>query len=199
MPPFGKTSQPIPAEPSDQSMQSDPSHLKALRKDNEELLPSSPRAIGTVRVDAIHVEQLRHSAVCWEGTEFKFPLIVDEPPSRGGDATGPAPLSYFVLGAATCLLTQLAKLSMLGELEIDSLSITARGHFDRKLEGAFRDIIYDVKIAGAEVDARVEKLCRDAELQCFASNTLRKAIDLVTNVDYNGRRLVILSSHPSAP
>lgn len=180
-------------------MKSDPSHLKALQKDNDELLPDSVRPIGTVRVDASHARQLRLSAVCWEGTEFKFPLTVDEPPFRGGDATGPAPLSYFVLGAATCLLTQLAKLSMLGELKIDSLSITARGHFDRKIEGAFTDMIYDVKISGTEGDARVEKLCRDAERQCFASNTLRKAIDLVTNVDYNGRRLVVPSSPPKSP
>jgi uncharacterized OsmC-like protein len=173
-------------------LKSDPSHLQALQKDNEDLLPSHAHPIGTVRVDAVYVKQLRHSAVCWEGAELKFPLTVDEPQSRGGDATGPAPLSYFVLGAATCLLTQLAKLSMLGELQIDSLSITARGHFERKLEGSFTDIIYDVKITGAEGESRVEKLCRDAERQCFASNTLRKAIDLVTNIDYNGSRLVTL-------
>ena len=179
-------------------MKSDPSHLQALRRDNDDLLPGNARPIGTVRVDASHTGQLHHSAVCWEGTEFRFPLIVDEPPSRGGDATGPAPLSYFVLGAATCLLTQLAKLSMLGELKIDSLSITARGHFERKMEGAFTDMIYDVKISGTEGDARVEKLCRDAERQCFASNTLRKAVDMVTNVDYNGRRLVTLPSLPKA-
>jgi uncharacterized OsmC-like protein len=180
-------------------LKSDPSHLQALERDNEDLLPDHAHPIGTVRVDATHLKQLRHSAVCWEGTEFKFPLVVDEPPSRGGDATGPAPLSYFVLGAATCLLTQLAKLSMLGELKIDSLSITTRGHFERKLEGAFTDITYGVKITGTEGDARVEKLCRDAEKQCFASNTLRKAIDLITNVDYNGRRLVTLPSHPKTP
>jgi uncharacterized OsmC-like protein len=177
-------------------LKSDPSHIQALQKDGEDLLPDHAHPIGIVRVDATHMKQLRHSAVCWEGTELKFPLTVDEPPSRGGDATGPAPLSYFVLGAATCLLTQLAKLSMLGELQIDSLSVTARGHFERKLEGAFTDLIYDVRITGTEGDARVEKLCRDAERQCFASNTLRKAIDLVTNVDYNGRRLVALPLHP---
>jgi uncharacterized OsmC-like protein len=107
-------------------LKSDPCHLEALQKDNEDLLPGNAHAFGTVRVDATHTKQLRHSAVCWEGTELKFPLTVDEPPSRGGDATAPAPMSYFVLGAATCLLTQLAKLSMLGELEIESLSITAQ-------------------------------------------------------------------------
>jgi uncharacterized OsmC-like protein len=150
-------------------------------------------------VDATHVEQLRHSAVCWEGTELKFPLTVDEPPSRGGDAVAPAPLSYFVLGAATCLLTQLAKLSLLRELQIDSLSLMARGHFERKLKGAFTDVIYDVSITGTEGTAHVEKLCRDAEMQCLASNTLRKAVDLTTNVEYNKRPLVTLPSHPETP
>jgi uncharacterized OsmC-like protein len=180
-------------------LKSDPFHLQALRKDSEDLLPRHAHPIGTVRVDATHVKQLRHSAVCWEGMELRFPVTVDEPPSRGGDATGPAPLSYFVLGAATCLLTQLAKLSMLRELEVDSLSITARGHFERKMEGAFTDVTYEVRIAGAEEGARVEQLCRDAEKQCFASNTLRKAIDLVTTIEYNGRHLVTFPSRQTTP
>jgi uncharacterized OsmC-like protein len=180
-------------------LKSDPSHLQALRNDNEDLFLNGAHSIGTVRVDATHIRQLRHSAVCWEGTELKFPLTVDEPPSRGGDAAAPAPLSYFILGAATCLLMQLAKLSLLRELQIDSLSLTARGHFERKPEGAFTDIIYDVSLTGAERTAHVEKLCRDAEKQCFASNTLRKAVDLTTNVEYNKRPLVTLHSRTETP
>ena len=180
-------------------MKSDPSHLLALQRDMEEILPGSVRPVGTVKVDANHIQQLRLSATCWEGADFNFSLGVDEPPSRGGDAGGPAPLSYFILGAATCLLTQFAKLALLGELRIDSLSMTARGHFDRKVEGAFTDLIYDVKISGQEGASRIEKLSRDAERRCFASNTLKKAVKLVTNVDYNGKHLVMLQSSPSIP
>jgi len=174
-------------------LKSDPAHLAALKEDMEELLPGNARPIGTVRVDAVHSHQLRLASVCWEGEGLKFPVTVDEPPSRGGDAGAPAPLSYFILGAATCLLTQFSKLAMLGELKVDSLSMTARGHFERKIEGAFTDVTYDVKIAGSEAPATIEKLSRDAERQCFASNTLKKALKLTTNVDYNGSHLLTLT------
>jgi uncharacterized OsmC-like protein len=156
----------------------------------KELLPGNSRPVGTVRVDVVHSRQLRLSATCWEGEGLKFTMTADEPPSRGGDAAGPTPLSCFVMGAATCLLTQFAKLALLGELKIDSLSMTAKGHFDRKLEGTFTDITYDVKIAGTEDEARIEALSREAERQCFASNTLKRALRLVTNVEYNGKALL---------
>ncbi len=127
-----------------------------------------------------------------------FPVTVDEPPARGGDGAGAAPLSYFILGAAACLLTQYAKMAILEELSVDSLSMTARAHFERKVEGAFTDIIYDIRISGAENSARIEKLCRDAEGRCYASNTLRKAVPMLTNIEYNGKRLVSLPSRPAS-
>ncbi len=172
-------------------MKSDPAHMPSLRRDNDDLLPGS-KSVGTVRVDIVNSRQLQHLATCWEVEGLKFEATVDEPPSRGGDASGPAPLSYFVMGAAACLLTQLGKLALLRDLKVDSLSMVARAHFDRQMEGAFTDIIYDVKVFGGEEDASIVTLSRDAERQCFASNTLRKAVKLVTNVEYNGKRLLTL-------
>jgi len=160
----------------------------------DDLLPGNARPVGTVRVDVAHSHQLRLSSVCWEGEGLKFQVTVDEPPSRGGDAAGPAPLSYFVLGAAACLLTQFAKLAMLEELNVDSLSMTARAHFDRNLGGAFTEISYDVKMLGTEEEARIVKLSREAERQCFASNTLRKALKMATDVEYNGKHILSLTS-----
>lgn len=163
----------------------------------DELLPGHGRPVGTVRVDVRHVEQLHLEAVCWEGTDYKFKVTVDEPPSRGGDAAGPAPLSYFILGAATCLLTQYAKIAILNGLQLDSISMTARGHFDRQVEGAFTDITYDLCLTGREDPDRIRALAKDAEEHCFASNTLKKVVKLFTNVEYNGRRLLTLTSSPS--
>jgi len=180
----------------DSHLKSDPARLKALQEDKEDFLPRGAHPVGTVRVDVSYERQLLHSATCWEGTELKFPVTVDEPPSRGGDGAAPAPLSYFVLGAAACLLTQLAKLAMLDELKINSMSMSARGHFNRKLGGTFSELVFDVKISGAEKSARVKRLSRDAEGQCYASNTLKKAVKLVTNIEYNGGLLLTLSSTP---
>jgi uncharacterized OsmC-like protein len=176
----------------DSPLKSDPSHLAALQDDRKDLYPGGARPVGTVRVDLSHERQLLSSAVCWEGSELKFPLIVDEPPSRGGDGSGPAPLSYFVAGAAACLLTQLSKLALLRELEVDSISMTAHAHFDRKLDGSFTDVTFDVKMTGTEDAAAIEAMARDAERQCYASNTLRKAVKLASNIEYNGKMLVRL-------
>jgi len=43
----------------------------------------------------------------------KFHLESDEPAVRGGTDLGPTPLQYFVAGAAFCLITQLARPSMM--------------------------------------------------------------------------------------
>jgi uncharacterized OsmC-like protein len=177
-------------------LKSSQKHLNSLRKDMDELLPGHGRPIGTVRVDVQHIEQLRLEAVCWEGTDYKFKVTIDEPPSRGGDAAGPAPLSYFVLGAATCLMTQYVKIIILNGLKLDSISMRARGHFDRQIEGAFTDIVYDVRLTGSEDSDRIRALAKDAEEHCFATNTLKRAIRLVTNVEYNGQRLVSLTASP---
>ena len=191
--PPGKDMKADRQEQSDRPMKSDPAHAEALRRDMEERLPSGARPVGTVRVDVNHIRQLTLSSVCWEGAGLRFPLKVDEPPSRGGDAEGPAPLSYFVLGAASCLLTQFAKISMLEELKVDSLAITARAHFDHKIEGAFTDIIYDVTIVGREEGDSIIGLSQKAEKLCFASNTLKKVVKLTTNVTYNGEKIISLA------
>jgi uncharacterized OsmC-like protein len=170
-------------------MKWNPSHLPALKKDMEQLLPKVARPVGTVRVDIHHAEQLRLSAICWEGDELRYSMLVDEPPSRGGDGSAPAPLSYFVLGAGACLMTQIAKLAILDNLDISSLSMSVRGHFDRVLRGSFTDIIYDIQMTGGESIGRVRRLCKEADEHCFASNTLRSSVRLVVNITYNGQKL----------
>ncbi len=163
--------------------------LDALRADMSERTATGPRRVGTVRVDVRHVTGVRFEATCWEGGGQKHVIRVDEPSERGGDGLAPAPLSYFVAGAASCLLTQYAKLAALEQVAVTGLELIARGHFDRSIGGSFEDVIFDVRITSNENPGRIRELSERAEQMCFASSTLKKCLTLTTNVYHNGTKI----------
>jgi len=140
--------------------------------------------IGAERVDVTHVEHLMFTIRKKEHT-----LLVDEPEDRGGTNRGLNPLAYFLAGAASCLGMQYIKLAILKNIDLTSLTITARGHYNRKREGAFSKILYDVRIESEEGSSTIAELAEEAEELCFAHNTLKKAVQLITNVYLNGEKI----------
>src|SRR5690348_11688106 len=91
-----------------------------------------------------------------------FTYLVDEPPQRGGQDTGPNPLAFFLGGAATCLLSHYMLVAIAEGVEFSSVKLTALGHYNRVLVGgAFRDITYDIRLESehdaSEVVALAEK------------------------------------------
>ena len=109
--------------------------------------------IGTIRVDLKNVEQLKH-----EGKTSGFTVFVDEPGERGGTNTATNPLSYFLLGAASCFLTQIARSTIINNYNIDTMEVTARAHF-RRATREFTEIIYDIRLTGQEDKERTIELC----------------------------------------
>jgi len=147
--------------------------------------------IGTVRVDLTSVEQMRLEAET-EG----FKLSVDEPRQRGGTNVGLHPLGYFVLGAASCFLTQFARVTILKNQKIDSMEMTARAHYDRSKLRRFTDIIYEVRLLGSESEERAIELLHEAEDRCFTHQSLRRAVPLTTILSLNGKRIAISTLGP---
>ena len=140
-----------------------------VKKENAERRTRSDPEVGTQRIDIELLEQLRFRA-----SFGRLSFVIDEPPERGGTDTGLPPLAYFLAGAASCLMTQYAKLAIAKDIPLTSMRAIARGHFDRRMGGAFRDIIYEIMIespAGAEA---IKEVAREAELMCYAHNTLSK-------------------------
>lgn len=127
-----------------------------------------------------------------------FQFLVDEPSERGGTDTAPNPLAYFLAGAATCLLSHYMLRAIADEMELDELSLAARGQFNRRLfGGAFTKVVYDVRITSSEKHARIEELARTAEEMCYAHNTLANAgVELVHNVHVNGERIATFERVP---
>lgn len=163
-----------------------PNFVAIVRQENEERRTIRAPRIATQRIDVRAVEQLRFDA-----SFGGFSLTIDEPPERGGTGAGLPPLAYFLAGAASCLLTQYTKLALEKGIPIQSLKAVARGHFDRQLGGAFVDVIYDIDLE-SDADARtIKTLASEAELMCYAHNTLKKAVRMETNLKLNGKPLAI--------
>ena len=154
-----------------------------IRKRNE--ASDSGFLFGAERVDLRRVEHIR-----FEVRKRDFTFLVDEPTDRGGTDQAPNPLAYFIAGAASCLLNQYATLAIARNIPISTMELAARGHFDRRIGGAFQDLIYDLKLQSSADSETFLSLAREAERMCYAHNTLKKAgVKMSTNLSLNGRQI----------
>lgn len=153
------------------------------REDEERRALRQPK-IGTHRIDLELVEQLRFKA-----SLGGFTFTIDEPPERGGTDAGLPPLAYFVAGAASCLMTQYAKLAIAKDVPLKSMKAVARGHFDRRVGGAFTDMIYEITIESSASEEAIREIAREAESMCYAHSTLKKAVRMKTKLMLNRKPL----------
>lgn len=163
---------------------SQPELVAVVKREDAERRSLSEPKIGTHRIDVELVEHLRFHA-SFGGFDF----TIDEPSERGGTNQGLPPLSYFLAGAVSCLMTQYAKLAIAKGVSLRSMKAVARGHFDRRLGGAFSDMIYEIAIESPADEEAIRAIAREAELMCYAHNTLKKSVRMQTNLTLNGKRL----------
>jgi uncharacterized OsmC-like protein len=161
-----------------------PDLVAAVKREDRERRDLKEAKVGTHRIDIELVEQLRFQA-SFGGFDF----TIDEPSERGGTNQGLPPLSYFVAGAVSCLLTQYAKLAIAKSVPLASMKAVARGHFDRRMGGAFTDMIYDITIESPATEEAIRGIAREAESMCYAHNTLKKTVHMQTILTLNGKRL----------
>lgn len=140
---------------------------------------------GAERVELKRLDHLK-----FEARKRDFVFTVDEPVERGGTGQGPNPLAYFMAGAASCLMNQYAVAAIANGIVLEELEMTARGHFDRRIGGAFDEMIYDLRISSKAPKSAIIELSKEAEEMCYAHNTLRKAgLMMRTNLYFNGELL----------
>jgi len=161
-----------------------PDLVAAVKREDRERRDLKEAKVGTHRIDIELVEQLRFHA-SFGGFDF----TIDEPSERGGTNQGLPPLSYFVAGAVSCLLTQYAKLAIAKSVPLASMKAVARGHLDRRMSGAFTDMIYDITIESPATKDTISGIAREAESMCYAHNTLKKTVHMQTILTLNGKRL----------
>jgi len=152
-------------------------HVKKRHEANDEKF-----LFGAERVDLRRVDHLKV-----EARKRHFVFYVDEPADRGGTDQGPNPLAYFIAGAASCLINQFLTDAIYRGVELEGVELSARGHFDRRMGGAFNEIVYDLKLKSPSSKKDILSLANEAELMCYAHQTLKKAgVKMVTNISLNG-------------
>lgn len=161
-----------------------PDSTRVVRSEDRERRSLSEPKIGTQRIDVELVEQL-----CFKASFGSFNFTIDEPPERGGTNRGLPPLAHFVAGAASCLMTQYAKLAIVKSVPLTSMKTVARGHFDRRMGGAFTDVIYEIAIESPSSEDEIREIAQEAESMCYAHNTLKKTVRMQTMLTLNGKRL----------
>jgi len=140
---------------------------------------------GAERVDLRRIDHLK-----LEARKRGFTFTVDEPQERGGSDQGPNPLAYFIAGAASCLVNQFLTDAIYRGIDLEEVEMTARGHFNRRLGGAFTEIIYDLRLSSPAPKEAILSLAKEAEEMCYAHQTLKRAgVKMVTNLSLNGTRL----------
>ena len=153
-------------------------HVKKRHKaDDREFL------LGAERVDLRRVDHLKV-----EARKRDFVFYVDEPEDRGGTDQGPNPLAYFIAGAASCLINQLLTDAIYRGVVLEDVEMVARGNFDRRMGGAFTEVIYDLRLTSPSSKEDILSLATEAEEMCYAHQTLRKAgVKMTTNIFLNGK------------
>lgn len=153
-------------------------HVRKRHEANDERF-----LFGSERVDLRRVDHLKI-----EVSKRHFTFYVDEPVERGGTDKGPNPLAYFIAGAASCLINQFLTDAIYRGVDLEEVEMAARGHFDRRLGGAFEEIIYDLRLTSPSPKKEILSLAREAEDMCYAHQTLKKAgVKMTTNIFLNGR------------
>jgi len=140
---------------------------------------------GAERVDLHRVDHLKV-----EARKRDFVFYVDEPADRGGTDQGPNPLAYFIAGAGSCLINQFLTDAIYRGVALEEVEMAATGHFDRRMGGAFNEIIYDLRLTSPSSKEDILSLAKEAEEMCYAHQTLRKAgVKMTTNIFLNGNRV----------
>jgi len=153
-------------------------HVKKRHEANDEKF-----LFGAERVDLRRVEHLKV-----EVKKRHFTFYVDEPAERGGTDLGPNPLAYFIAGAASCLINQFLTDAIYRGVTLEDVEMAARGHFDRRMGGGFKEIIYDLRLTSPSSKEDILSLAREAEEMCYAHQTLKKArVKMTTNISLNGK------------
>jgi uncharacterized OsmC-like protein len=82
------------------------------------------------------LRQLRLSSLNSCGSEHHLEVTISRStgPRREGTDIGLPPLAYFIAGAASCLMTQCAKLAIAKDVPLKSMRAVARGIFDGNRE-----------------------------------------------------------------
>ena len=145
-------------------------------------------AIGTVRADA---KLLGDQASDVQRGEHV--IISDEPKEVGGTDKGPSPLDYFVAAVGFCENVTFARYATLNGLDFDSLETSVRGHWDRRGQGdfteivpAFTDFVVETRVTSNDSIEKIRRVAEIVHRRCPMHATIAKVGKVVNRLFVNG-------------
>lgn len=117
---------------------------------------------------------MREVVAVWEGgyrctvRARHFEVPTDEPPSSGGEDTGPMPTEVFLASLASCYCMAVYHVARKRGIDLGSLEVTVSGEYEGP---RFRRLRIDVR-PGSDVED-LPTLLERAFAVCYVSNTLR--------------------------
>ena len=113
-------------------------------------------------------------------------MRIGEPVGRGGTGEGSSPLSHVLAGAASCLLNQFIRSSLVDGLPVYFTGAASKGEFSRAVGGGFERITTEIRGEGQLTDGEARSLLERAEQLCYIHVTLRKAVQMMTVLVIDG-------------
>ena len=140
---------------------------------------------------------LRKQGIIIEPEECaQYEVYADEGPRMGGENSAPRPLSYFLLSAGFCALTQLHRYSEMMKVELHEAKVTVRSGFRTDgsvLRGTVQAKVVDFEIEfDVQSDAPPEKVAaciKAADAGCFVMQTVRNPTEVTSKVILNGQEI----------
>ena len=125
-----------------------------------------------------------------------FQIQCDEGSAIGGEDTAPAPLYYFSVGIAFCLLTHLSSFIHSKNLQVDKIKVEQRTRFRTDFEkaedtdGTCDGVETHVVIESPEPRDKIENLVKISEKTCMAVQTIINSTPLSTHIHLNGEKII---------
>jgi putative redox protein len=98
-----------------------------------------------------------------------FDIVVDEPPSAGGEGSGPQPTDVFLASIASCFALAMAFAARRRGYALPEMEVEVTGFYDGP-----RFSRIDVEVACAADASVLDELLPEAQRVCYVTNTLRE-------------------------
>jgi uncharacterized OsmC-like protein len=152
-----------------------------------------------VSAAATTIRGWRKEAIAGQADTAGFAIISDEGAYLpGGEGTAPTPLTYFVAGAALCLLSQVTQVSKMKKIAIRDEQVKARVHFHEEgsvLAGTKQGFCdsweLELSLASDHPAEEIRELYRLAHRMCFAEAALREGARPTCRHYLNGQPLEV--------
>ena len=130
-----------------------------------------------------------------------FTFAVDEPPTIGGDDTGPSPVELVLAALGTCQEIVYATYARVLDIPLDAVAIRAEGRLDLRgffgvadVPAGFQDVSFAVDIKSPAPAADIARLVATVNAHCPVLDILRQPLPVSGSYRHNGE----VVSAPSA-